>query len=258
MSEKTIGFVGAGRVARILLTGWQRAGVEFPAVVASDTDPTVLDRLPHLSGHVKAANDNSAAAQQDIVFIAVHPPVLGEILSQIASAVRPDALVVSLAPKMKIAKIAEILGGFGRLARMIPNAPSIVGQGFNPMSFAATLPASDRSLLQSLMVPLGPAPEVAEDTLEAYAIISGMGPTYLWPQLVELVNLAKSFGLTPSEAMTAVTRMAAGAAATLAESGLPAGEVMDLVPVRPLGDCETMLCDAYRSKLPALMEKLRS
>jgi pyrroline-5-carboxylate reductase len=258
MFARTIGFVGAGRIARILLEGWQRAGLEFSSIVASDPDATALGRLPKLSRRLTCvAGDNAAAARQDIVLLAVHPPALPEVVAAIRTHVRPEAVVVSLAPKFTIAKLAELLGGFQRIARTIPNAPSLLGQGFNPVAYAPALPAGERTLLQQLFAPLGANPEVAEKTLEAYAVISAMGPTYLWPQLIELCHLGQEFGLSPADALTAVDRMTSGAAATLADGGLTEEEVMNLVPVKPLGDAEAMFRDAYRTKLPAILEKIR-
>ena len=70
------------------------------------------------------------------------------------------------------------------------------------------------------MKPLGDFPEVEEGKLEAYAIITAMGPTYLWFQLCELNELAKSFGLSEKEAAKAISKMTKGALKTLFDSGL--------------------------------------
>jgi pyrroline-5-carboxylate reductase len=40
-------------------------------------------------------------------------------------------------------------------------------------------------------------------------------------------------------------------------SGLDRAAVEDLIPVKPLADLEPTVCEAYRTKLTALMEKIR-
>ena len=65
---------------------------------------------------------------------------VASVLAAIAGKLKPDAILCSLAPKVKLATLSEKLGGFGRLARMNPNSPSIIGQGYNPVALAATLP----------------------------------------------------------------------------------------------------------------------
>ena len=118
---------------------------------------------------------------------------------------------------------------------MIPNAASIIGEGYNPVSFASGLGASEKSRISELLKPLGLCPEVDEGKLEAYAILTAMGPTYLWFQLRELLSIAESFGLSPEEARSGASAMVAGAERTLFGSGLTAEEVVDLIPGQTIG-----------------------
>jgi pyrroline-5-carboxylate reductase len=89
-------------------------------------------------------------------------------------------------------------------------------------------------------------------------VISAMGPTYLWFQLYQLIELAQTFGLTQKEAEDAVSAMAVGAVHTLKESGLAPEKVMDLLPVKPMADEETAIRSAYRRRLTGLYQKLKS
>jgi pyrroline-5-carboxylate reductase len=156
-----------------------------------------------------------------------------------------------------MAKLSELLGGFNRLARMIPNAPSIIGAGYNPIAFGSELTAEDKQALADFFAPLGECPEVAESKLEGFALLTGMGPTYLWFQLETLRALAESFGLSSADVTPALKRTVCGATRTLVESGLSAAEVMDLIPVKPLADDETTIRQAYEARLPALFAKIK-
>jgi pyrroline-5-carboxylate reductase len=258
MTDKSIGFIGGGRVTSILLTGWARAGRLPGKVVVFDCDANVLDKLRTRHPQVQPAGDIAQAAGQELVFLAVHPPVIKDVLGQLKPHLSKDAMLVSLAPKFAIAKLSEMLGGFGRIARMIPNAPSVVGKGLNPLSFGPALGAGDREALRQLMAPLGECPEVPEAQLEAYAIVAAMGPTYFWPQLYELKSLATSFGLSEEAAMSAIDKMLWGSVATMKDSGLSAEQVQDLIPVKPLSDDMVALTAAYRQKLSGLMAKIRA
>ncbi len=70
------------------------------------------------------------------------------VLPEIAAGVRKDAVVISLAPVVGLARLSEMLGVFGRLARLLPNAPSLVRSGFNPVGRAAGLPADARGEIE--------------------------------------------------------------------------------------------------------------
>lgn len=92
------------------------------------------------------------------------------------------------------------------------------------------LSADDWVLLKQLFMHWGESPEVPEKDLEAYAMITGMGPTYFWFQLDELCKLAQSFGLTEKEAKEGLSKMITGTAETFNESGLNYEELRDLIP----------------------------
>lgn len=257
MHHKSIGFIGGGRITRIFLAGWARVG-KLPAnIVVSDCNADALARIKAKWPEVQTASANAAAAGQDIVFLAVHPPVLAEVCGGIKGALKPGALVVSLAPRFTVAKLTGLLGGFGRIARVIPNAPSIIGAGYNPVCFAASLTESDKSELKGLLEPLGECPEVAEEKLEAYAVITAMGPTCLCFQLQALREVAAGFGLRDAEIVPALKRMVCGSARTLLESGLTPPEVMDLIPLKPLTEMEAHVNELYRARLPAIYQKIK-
>jgi pyrroline-5-carboxylate reductase len=257
MSNKTIGFIGGGRITRIVLEGWTRAGKLPVSITVSDPNADSLAKLKARYPAISITPENARVAAGDIVFLAVHPPVMADTASGIKGVLKPTALVVSLAPKLTIAKLSGLLGGFARLARVIPNAPSVVNFGFEPVAFAPVLSAADKAEITNLLAPLGQCLEVTEDKLEAYAVLTAMGPTFLWFQLQALREVVASFGLSEAEIAPALKRMVCGAARTLLESGLTAAEVMDLIPVKPLGEMEAQVSEMYRTRLPGIYQKIK-
>ncbi len=257
MQTPSVGFIGGGRVTRIFLEGWMRTQ-QLPArITVSDPNPESLSRLKGRFPSLATTPDNAQAAAQALVFLAVHPPVLADTVARLKPGLRPDAIVVSLAPKFTIARLGSLLGGFGRIARVIPNAPSVIGAGFNPVAFAPALSPADKAAVNALLAPLGECPEVAEEKLEAYAVLSAMGPTYLWFQLQALREVAASCGLSDTDIAPALKRMVCGATRTLLESGLAPAEVMDLIPVKPLAEMEPQVVEMYRTRLPGIYQKIK-
>jgi pyrroline-5-carboxylate reductase len=246
MDGKSVGFIGAGRITRILLGGFRRAGKLPSKVVVSDTNEDILQKLKNDFPEIDLApNGNHQAARQDLIFVALHPPVMGNILAEIRSDLRPTSTLISLAPKLTISKMGDMLNGFQRIVRMIPNAPSIINEGYNPVAFHSALAGGDKESLVAMFKILGDSPEVDEEKLESYAILTAMGPTYLWFQLYELQSLGRQFGLTDQELHGGISKMIIGAVKTMFESGLSPEEVMDLIPVKPLGDEEANVKNAY-------------
>jgi len=258
MSYKSMGFIGGGRITRIFLEAFKRKKMLPATVVVSDASAEVLQKLKARFPKVAISQgDNAKPAAQEIVFLALHPPAIGGGLGEIKSALQPGAVLVSLAPRFTIKALSEGLGGFNRIVRMIPNAPSVVNEGYNPVAFGPGITIKEKEDLSRLFKKLGDCPQVDEEKLEAFALITAMGPTYLWFQLYELLELGKSFGLTDKQAWKGIKKMLKGALETIDESGLSPEEVMDLIPVKPLGEDEAMIRNAYRTKLTALYQKLK-
>lgn len=255
----TIACIGAGRVTRILLEGLARKNCLPERIMVTDTNPDVLKNLAEKFPSIEPTNQvDESMSNADFLFISLHPPVVGEMLHNIVPFLGEKTTIVSLAPKIKIATINQLTGASRPVIRMIPNAASYVNEGYNPVVFGSSCPENIRKKFTELMVALGQMPEVPEEMLEAYTVITAMGPTYLWFQLAELIHLAQTFGLTQKDATDAVLPMAEGAAKIMKKSDLTPEAVMDLVPVKPLADKEEAIREMYNGSLTGLYEKLTS
>lgn len=256
--ERTIGFIGGGRITQIILDGFKKKDHWPGKVVISDTDAGVLKKLKaKFPQAVCYQGDIGKASETDIVFLALHPPAIGDVLEEIRPRLSSRAALISLAPKVTISVLESGLGGFNRIIRMIPNAPSAINRGYNPLAFSSSFDQEERKEVLNFLKTLGDCPEVAEEKLEAYAILTAMGPTYFLFQLYELQKLGESFGLTARETQKGLSKMMKGAMKTLFESGLSYEEVVDLIPVKPIGDAEENIKATYREKLGGLYKKLK-
>ena len=255
---KKVGFIGGGRAAKIFLGGFQRAGEMPEDIVVSDTNIDVLNGLKEEFPGIRIApDDNRQAAMQDIIFVALPFSVMGKVLSEIQPHLNADSILVSLAPKLTITRISEMLKGFQRIVRMTPNAPSIVNEGYNPVVFSKSFNVVEKEELLTLFATLGESPEVPEEHLEAYTILTAIGPTYFWFQLYELQELGKSFGLSGQQLEEGISKMVTGAVKTMYSSGLSPQEVMDLILLKPLAEEEENIKNIYSSKLETLYSSLK-
>lgn len=253
-----IGFIGGGRITRIILGGFKNAGkINEYKYIISDIQPEILERLKKEYTDITITDNNKQCVLSDIVFLAVHPPVIEKFADEIKTCLTQDKVLISLAPKVTIAKLSEMLNGFNRIIRMIPNAPSIINNGYNPVCFSMVFTKTEKEELLNILNILGESPEVEEEKLEAYAILTAMGPTYLWFQLFELQDIVKSFGLYEKEIEEGIIKMVCGAVKMMYKSGLSPSSVMDLIPVKPLGEEEENVKNIYRKHLNNLFKKLK-
>ena len=256
MKTKSLGFIGGGRITKIFLQSFANKNTEFQSVVVFDPNPEVMISLQQQFPSIKIANDVYAAAGQSTVFIALHPPVILETLDKIADTISRECLVISLAPKITIEKIAAKLKT-RNIARMIPNATSYINEGYNPMTFGPGFDEGEKSSFLKMANLLGNSFEVEESNLEAYAVMSAMLPTYFWFQWNELANIGIKMGLSEKESKASLKQTLIAAINLMFNTELSPEQVMDLIPVKPIGEHQTQICEIYQSKLLTLYEKIK-
>jgi pyrroline-5-carboxylate reductase len=255
MKTNSLGFIGGGRITKIILKAFANASTNMDSVVVYDSNPEVLAALKEQFPFIEAG-ELLHAASQSTLYIALHPPVIMDTLDKIAEVVSEETELVSLAPKITIEKIASKLGT-KKIARMIPNATSYINEGFNPIAFAAGMDKKDRKSIKKMVKVLGKTFETEESKLEGYAIVSAMLPTYFWFQFQEMEKVALQTGLTPEEASQTVKSTLKKAIKLYYNSGLSPAEVMDLIPVKPIGENQDQIIEIYQSKLMGLYGKIR-
>jgi pyrroline-5-carboxylate reductase len=84
-----------------------------------------------------------------------------------------------------------------------------------------------------------------------------MLPTYFWFQWNELIKLGDPMGLTEEESNVAIQQTLQAAMNLYFESGLLPEQVMDLIPVKPIGEHQAQVAEIYQTKLMELFEKIK-
>ena len=257
MKTKTLGFIGAGRITRILLQAFKNKKKSFDKIAVHDLNPDTAANLQKQFPSI-IVSVLEQAASQDIVVIALHPPVILETLEKIKPFVSGDTTLLSLAPKINMEKISQRLGKATRIVRLIPNATSIINEGYNPVCFSSGIPSEEKQMLMQLLETMGNTFEVEESKLEAYAVVSAMAPTYFWFQWKKLCDIGEKIGLDRDDAEHTVAQTMSAALNTMFQSGMSWGEVNDLIPVKPIGEYEEEIGNMLDQKLVGLHKKISS
>jgi pyrroline-5-carboxylate reductase len=257
MKTKSLGFIGGGRITKIFLQAFRNKNIGFRNIVVFDTNPEITGKLKELFPQIEVSGVEECAAQ-DVVFVALHPPVIAETLDRMASRVSDKTIVISLAPKVKIETIIGKLKNASKIVRLIPNATSVINEGYNPVCLSCSISTQEKTEILELLGVLGNTFEVPERKLEAYAIISAMSPTYFWFQWKKLCDIGMEVGLDKDEANQTVYQTMIAALNTMFKSGLKDKEVFDLIPVKPMGENEKEIESIFEQKLKGLYNKLSS
>src|SRR5688572_9763233 len=113
-----LGIIGAGNMAEAIVRGVIRAGL-FPPVDLIAADVSAQRREIFAQGlQVRATADNLEVARDARrVLLSVKPQQMAEVLAALGAAMRPDALVISIAAGISTGYIERHLGA-GRAWRV--------------------------------------------------------------------------------------------------------------------------------------------
>lgn len=256
MENKKLGFIGGGRITRIILQAFRNKNMDFDSISVYDPDTEVSGKLREDFPNVKIEASNEIPAGQDMVFLAVHPPVVMDTLKEIGNVVSEESVIISLAPKITIEKIMPLVPS-RKIIRMIPNATSYINEGYNPVYFSESFKKEEKKQLMKLFRSLGKTIEVVERELEPYAIVSAMLPTYFWFQWKKMEDIAVITGFTEKESRQIIKSTLRRSLELYFDSGLSPEEVIDLIPVKPIGEQEKEIETILENKLLGLYEKIK-
>ncbi|MFB9307704.1 pyrroline-5-carboxylate reductase [Agromyces hippuratus] len=220
-----IAFLGAGSMARAILTGLLQPGIEVDGGIrATNRSAEKAAELAALPGVVAYATETDAAANRTavagakLVVVAVKPAMVPALLEEIADALEPGAIVVSVAAGVTVATFESLLPESVAVIRSMPNTPAVVGRAVTGISAGTRSSDDDLALAVALFETVGEVLLVPEGQIDALSTISGSGPAYVFYLIEQLTAAAIDKGFTPEQAAVMVEGTFRGASELLAAS----------------------------------------
>jgi pyrroline-5-carboxylate reductase len=211
-------FIGAGNMAEAIVAGILRQQVvEAGEVCVTDIDEARLDHFTEQYGVGRSIDNAAAVAQADVVVLSVKPQIFPSVWPEIEAALKPDALVVSIMAGIPSARIAA--GKPIRVVRVMPNTPSLVGEGAAGIAAGEYAAEADLQVAGKLMGAVGSTVIVKEEEIDAVTALSGSGPAYVFYLLENMLAAAEQMGLAKDVARELALSTVSGAARLMRETG---------------------------------------
>ena len=223
------GFIGCGNmgsaIARAVCRG---AGAEN--VTLANRTPTKAEALAKELG-CTAADNNTVAADCDVIFLGVKPQMMAGMLAGIAPVLAKRGgkfLLVSMAAGLSMARVREMAGGEYPIIRIMPNTPAALGAG---MIQYCSDGVDDGRMFAFLgaMAPAGRLDEIPESLMDAASCVSGCGPAWAYQFIEALADGGVAAGLPRAKAQEYAAQMLLGSARMVLETGRHPGELKDAV-----------------------------
>ena len=206
--------VGGGAMGGAIVEGIL-AGVpdaQVTVVEANDERAEIWRRR----GDVRVAGLTEAVSDADVIFLAVKPDQITDVLGQAAESVNPSGVVVSIAAGVPIAVLERHAPDGVAVARAMPNTPVRVGRGVVGLVAGTTCSAEQLQQVVRLLDPVSTVIVMDEALIDSLTATSGSGPAYVFYLAESMMKAAMDLGLDRSTASTLVAETIAGSALLLA------------------------------------------
>ena len=255
MSEAKLVFIGAGNMATSLIGGLIEKGYSTNRIVACDPVVDSGKRLEAAFGITTHTENASAAAQADIIILAVKPQVMKVVACDLAPALAHKPLVISIAAGITAAALQSWLGEEMPIIRCMPNTPALVQSGASGLFATNLVNPLQRQRAGDILAAVGTVSWLAsEDEIDKVTALSGSGPAYFFLVIEAMTEAAIKLGLDPKTARQLTLQTALGAARMAEASDVDAGELRKRV-TSPAGTTEKAINSLLDNKLPEHFEQ---
>ncbi|MCS7043275.1 MAG: pyrroline-5-carboxylate reductase [Bryobacteraceae bacterium] len=255
MSEKKrIAVIGAGNMGAAMIGGILKAQVAEPGeVVATTRSAERASEVAERYGiRARAGGNREAAAESDLILLAVKPGVLGTVLEEIRDVLHEGQILISLAAVAPIRLIERLIARRMPVFRAMPNIPVVIEEGATAVSANGVATAEHRALVERIFRAVGVVCFVDEEAMDAVTALSGSGPAYVYMVIEALIAGGLKMGLSHEVATRLAEQTVLGAARLVKETGIHPAILRDQV-ITPGGVTISAIHELERHGLRAML-----
>jgi pyrroline-5-carboxylate reductase len=216
--QSKVAVIGAGVMGEALIAALISSGVKPDCITISEKrEERAQELIAKYS--INEAPLTANVANADALLLVVKPQDMAAVLEEIKATINPSAVVITFAAGKTISFISAGLGTNNPVVRVMPNTPTLVGEGMAAASMGAGVTPAQRDFVLGFLGATGKVIEVNEELQDAVTATSGSGPAYFFAFVEAMIAGAKELGLSDQDATTLTIQTIVGAAKLLDESG---------------------------------------
>lgn len=229
--DRKIAFIGGGRMGEALIKGVLESKLcSSQNIAVSDKSVERLEHLKNNYGLNTFTDSREMIADADIIILCVKPKRIDEVLEDIADMCGTKKLIISIAAGVTVSAIKNWLPEEkGRVIRVMPNTPAMIGEGMSAISVSKGVTDEDIADALEIFGAVGETVLVREDMIDAVTGLSGSGPAFIYMVIESMADAGVKLGLTRSVANLLAAQTVKGAAEMVLNSEKHIGELKDMV-----------------------------
>jgi pyrroline-5-carboxylate reductase len=234
----------------------QAVGVPADQIVVCDSDAERAQTAAVKYGTRAVILTEKTICEADAILVAVSPKSVAEVIHTISDRLDPDCVVISFAAAVPLAHIEAILHPGTPVARIMPNAPSLIGQGMNPVAYGFSMTLEARELVEAILAALGETLVVRDEQMNWCVGLSGAAMRSLLPTLEGMTHAGVEAGLSETDARRVAAQVMLGTAALALKTDLTFEQIKALTPMETVD--EAALEQLFFNAAQAAQEKITS
>ena len=226
-----IGFIGLGNMATAIMGGLLAKQIAEPeGIIGYDKFEAAAKKAVDNYKITTVTDEKSVAETADVLFLAVKPNVLPEVLPKIGPFLNKETIVISIAAGKTLAFLEDGLGRKDlKIVRCMPNTPALVLEGATGACANANVTKEDMEVAMKILGAFGKASVVPEKLMDIVVGISGSSPAYVFLFIEAMADAAVAAGMPRTHAYEFSAQAVLGSAKLLLETGKHPGELKDMV-----------------------------
>ncbi|MBI3429942.1 MAG: pyrroline-5-carboxylate reductase [Actinobacteria bacterium] len=248
-----IAVIGAGVMGEALISALISAGVKPDAISISEKREERARELIDTYG-VRVEELVSNVLASDVLLLVVKPQDATSLLVEIKEVLRPQTLVISFVAGKSIGIISTLLGADLPIVRVMPNTPTLVGEGMAAISIGPSVSSEQSQFVRDFLSATGRVVEVDESLQDAVTAVSGSGPAYFFYFVEAMIKAGVDLGLSEAVANELTIQTIVGAAKLLSTSEKSPSTLRENV-TSPNGTTAAALAFFSQSDLPTIVKK---
>jgi pyrroline-5-carboxylate reductase len=232
-----IALLGVGQLGEAVLAGLIDSGLPPAQIWATALPAERAAQLAETYGVEVGTDNQSAVAEADVVIVAVPPVAVGPLLAAIGPHLEPDAVVVSLAAGVPLAKLTERLPKGITAVRAMTN---IAARARRAATALAATEGADLTEIEDLFDRIGVTVTAEESMMDLITAVAGSGPAFLYYLADAMTGAAVDGGMDADAARVLVDQMLLGACLHLQDSDEPPAALLERIAT-PGGPTEAAL-----------------
>ena len=225
-----LGFIGTGNMAGAIMGGIIRKGIFQPnEMIGSDVSAEGRKKTEELYGIHITADNRMVAQEAEILLLSVKPQYYASVIAEIKDVIRPDQLVITIAPGKTLAWLEEQFGHPLKIVRTMPNTPAMVGEGMTAACASESVTSEELDHVKEILSAFGKVEVVTENLMDVVVSVSGSSPAYVFMLIEAMADAAVADGMPRAQAYQFAAQAVYGSAKMVLETGKHPGELKDMV-----------------------------